>query len=122
MLFLFNKPSSHNRGNFINFIQTGTISYLSLNKISLDNEPGLLEQFYAGSHEAFTVLYREYSERLYNNHIGTEELVREILAHIWSKWDSIRIQTHIIICIPAAQQGQKFHPWVLAVRKKWQQH
>lgn len=71
-----------------------------MQKRCLHNESELLRQLNDGDHQAFTFLYREYSEALYYNILSmvkdentAEELVQEIFAHIWNKRESIHVQT-----------------------------
>lgn len=59
---------------------------------NLQNETLLIREMQAGSHEAFTILYRHYSPLLYINiqsmlhdPAATEELVQELFTRIWQK-------------------------------------
>jgi RNA polymerase sigma factor (sigma-70 family) len=61
---------------------------------NLHNEPLLIRELQSGSQEAFTLLYRYYSPRLYINikrmvHDPTvaEEMVQELFTRVWKKRD-----------------------------------
>ena len=67
---------------------------------AIHNETDLLERLRLGSHEAFTLLYRHYSEPLYYNILAlvkdptvAEELVQEIFSRIWQKHAEIHIKS-----------------------------
>ena len=60
----------------------------------LHNEPLLLREMQSGSQEAFTLLYRHYSPRLYINikrmvqdPVVAEEMVQELFTRVWKKRD-----------------------------------
>ena len=62
---------------------------------NLHNEPLLIREMRSGSEEAFILLYRYYSPKLYVNikrmvhdPVVTEELVQELFTKIWEKKDS----------------------------------
>jgi RNA polymerase sigma factor (sigma-70 family) len=61
---------------------------------TLHNEPLLIRELQSGSQEAFTLLYRYYSPRLYVNikrmvhdPIVAEEMVQELFTRVWKKRD-----------------------------------
>ena len=67
---------------------------------ALHDESGLLQRLREGSHEAFTRLYRHYSEALYYNilslvkdELATEELVQEIFTRIWHRHKDLDIHS-----------------------------
>ena len=64
------------------------------------NESELLEHLRNGSHEAFTTLYRHYSEPVYyailamvKDGPAAEELVQEIFTRIWQRHAEIQIRS-----------------------------
>ena len=61
---------------------------------NLHNEPLLIRELQSGSQEAFTLLYRFYSPRLYVNikrmvhdPVVAEEMVQELFTRVWKKRD-----------------------------------
>src|SRR5687767_12792511 len=70
-----------------------------LNDFSPYNEQELLEQLRAGSSEAFTQLYRQYSEQLYYNILAlvkddmvAEELLQDIFVRIWQRKENLQVE------------------------------
>jgi RNA polymerase sigma-70 factor (family 1) len=68
----------------------------------LYNEYLLFDKFRAGDGEAFACLYRHYVKALYFNilsmvkdELTAEELVQDVFAHLWSKRETIRIESSL---------------------------
>jgi len=75
------------------------LDYQIMNNSLPYNEQELLKQLRAGSSEAFTQLYHQYSEQLYYNILAlvkddliAEELLQDIFVRIWQKREKIEVE------------------------------